>query len=178
MKYHAIAIAMTLSSLLAGAAAAQDNQANRMTASADSSFITKAAQGGQAEVELGTLATQRASNDKVKEFGQKMVDDHTQAGNELKSIATSKGVNFPDGIDSKSRATKTRLSRLHGAAFDRAYMQDMVADHKEDIAEFQREADSGSDPDVKAFAAKTLPTLQQHFEMAQDALNSVKSSRQ
>lgn len=168
---------LTIFALLSDSAAAQQNEANRMKQSADQGFVTKAAEGGKAEVELGTLATQRASNEQVKQFGQRMIDDHSKANDELKSIVAGKAMSVPNAMDAKSRAVKTRLSKLTGAAFDRAYMEDMVKDHQEDIAEFQREADHGADPDIKAFAQKTLPTLQHHLQMAQDTLNAVKGGR-
>lgn len=153
---------------------AQTNQANRLQ-SADTNFVMKAAQGGMAEVELGQLAATKGTNDKVRHFGQQMVDDHTKANDELKTVVSSKGITLPTSADAKSETAKKRLSNLSGAAFDKAYMQDMVSDHQKDVAEFQKEADHGADPDVKAFAQKTLPTLQKHLQMAQDALNAVKS---
>lgn len=157
--------------LVAGMASAQS--ADRLKR-ADSTFITNAAQGGMAEVEMGRLAVQKASNNTVKQFGQHMVDDHTKAGEELKAVAAQKGVTAPSTVNAKQKATMDRLSALSGAAFDRAYMDDMVKDHQEDVAEFQREANGGSDADVKAFAAKTLPTLQSHLKMAQDTYAQVK----
>ena len=159
--------------LCAGTAAAQKSEANRLRA-ADSTFVTKAAEGGLAEVELGNLAKEKATNQKVKDFGQRMVTDHTKANSELQSAVSGKGITLPTSIDSKSQAQKTRLSNLSGAAFDRAYMEDMVRDHKADVAEFEKESNSGTDPDVKAFAAKTLPTLQEHLKLAEDALAAVK----
>jgi len=153
------------------------NQTNRMKQSADHSFAMKALEGGMAEVELGKLATQRASNDKVKQFGQRMVDDHSKAGDELKSIASQKGITAPMSLDAKAEASKNKLSSLSGAAFHKAYMQDMVSDHKKDIAEFEKEANSGTDPEIKAFAAKTLPTLKEHLQLAEDAWNEVKGSK-
>jgi len=113
----------------------------------DSNFLAKAAQGGQGEVELGQLAQQRGTNPKVKEFGWQMETDHSKANDQLKSLASSKGLTVPTSIDSDSHATKAKLSRLSGAEFDRAYMQAMVEDHKKDIIEFQKEASSGSDAD-------------------------------
>ena len=175
MKYALCSTALFCGLFTFGATAQQGNEASRMK-SPDSTFVTKAAQGGMAEVELGTLATQRASNQKVKDFGQKMVDDHSKANEELKALASQKGVQLPTAIDAKSQAMKTRLTGLQGAAFDRAYMQHMVTDHEHDVAEFQKEADHGADPDVKNFAAKTLPTLQGHLKMAQDTLGDVKSA--
>ncbi len=155
--------------LLAGAMMAQQSQtqsANRL--SADSSFLTKAAEGGMAEVELGKLAQQRASSQAVKDFGKRMETDHGKANAELKTIATNKSVTVPTSLNAKDQATMDRLSKLNGAEFDRAYMDDMVNDHRMDVAEFQKEADHGSDADVKAFASKTLPTLKDHLKMAED----------
>jgi putative membrane protein len=175
MKKLVMTITLAVPALFVGTIVGQQNQANRLK-TADNTFVTKAAQGGMAEVELGRLATERAANAKVKQFGQQMVDDHTKANDELKSIASGKGVTLPSMLDSKDQATKNKLSSLQGAAFDRAYMEDMVSDHEKDIAEFQREADHGTDADMKAFASKTLPTLQHHLQMAKDALADVKSS--
>ncbi len=127
-----------------------------------------------AEVELGRLATQKASSEKVKQFGQQMVDDHSKANDELKGIVARQGMTAPATLDSASESAKTRLSKLNGAEFDRAYMEEMVSGHKQAIALFQREADHGTDPDIKAFAAKTLPTIQHHLQMAEDTLNAVK----
>ena len=168
-----VATAVAVLALLGGAAFAQKNTANRLVGT-DSSFITKAAQGGMAEVELGKLATERASNSAVKDFGQRMVTDHTKANEQLKTVAANKGVNLPEGLDAKDQATLNRLSKLNGAAFDRAYIDDMVKDHKADVAEFQKEADRGDDADIKAFASKTLPTLQDHLRMAEDTQKQVK----
>jgi len=173
MKQHRSLAIVAASALMAIGAMAQQSE-NRIKQPADRTFVTKAAQGGLAEVELGNLAAQKASSDEVKRFGQHMVDDHTKANDELKSIAAAKGETVPGSIDAKDMALKNHLSSLTGAAFDKAYMEDMVKDHKADVAEFQKEADHGTDPEVKAFAQKTLPTLQQHLQMAQDTLNNLK----
>jgi putative membrane protein len=134
--------------------------------SEDRAFLTEAAQGGMAEVEMGRLATERASNPAVKQFGQRMVDDHSKANDELKQVAARKGVTLPTALDSEHRDKMERLSKLSGAAFDREYMKEMVADHDKDVKEFQKESERATDPDVKAFASKTLPTLEQHLELA------------
>jgi putative membrane protein len=149
--------------------------ANRMTA--DSTFVTKAAQGGMAEVKLGNLAKEKAESADVKNYGQTMVTDHTKINDELKQIATSKNITLPSDVDAKDQATYDRLSKLSGAAFDRAYMRDMVADHKADISEFKREADRGSDADLKAFASKNLPTLEHHLEMAESIEPKVRTEK-
>jgi len=148
------------------------NSANRM--GADNGFVTKAANGGLAEVKLGTLATQKAASADVKAFGQQMVDDHGKANDELKQLASSKGITLPTNIDAKEQAKYDRLSKLSGAEFDRAYMKEMVSDHRMDVSEFRRESQRGSDPDVKAWAAKTLPTLEHHLQMAESTDAKVK----
>ncbi len=134
---------------------------------ADKKFMREAAEGGLAEVELGKLATEKASSEEVKKFGQRMVDDHSKANDELKQLASSKSVNLPNELSAKDKMTKERLSKLSGESFDRSYMQDMVKDHKKDVADFARESNSAKDPDVKQFASKTLPTLKDHLKEAE-----------
>lgn len=132
--------------------------------SADKQFMAEAAQGGLAEVQLGQLASQRGTSTAVKQYGQRMVKDHTPVNNQLKQLATQKGVTLPTSLDSKNQEVKQRLSELSGATFDREYLNHMLQDHQKDVSAFQTEAQQGQDPDVKAFAAKTLPTLQQHLQ--------------
>jgi putative membrane protein len=175
MKKHvkSIAVAAAFALTLIPAALAQTNSANRLHAD-DSNFVMKAAQGGMAEVELGKLAKDHAASQDVKDFGQRMVDDHSKANDELKSIASKKGISLPTTLSAKDQATVNRLSKLNGKEFDQAYMKGMVADHKTDVAEFQREADHGMDPDLKAFAGKTVPTLQEHLKLAESTDAKVK----
>jgi len=144
--------------------------------SGDRTFVTKASQGGSAEVKLGQLAADKAENPKVKDFGKRMVDDHGKANNELSSIAQKKNIQTPTDLTAKDKALETRLSGLSGSAFDRAYMSAMVKDHETDIAEFEKEANNGSDSDIKAFASKTVPTLKEHLQMAKDAASAVGAS--
>lgn len=145
--------------------------------SADQTFMMKAAQGGMAEVQLGNLAKDHAESQDVKDFGQKMVDDHGKANDELKNLASQKNVPLPSEIDAKDKAIYDRLSKLKGAAFDRAYMRDMVADHRADVAEFRREASSGKDPDVKSWASKTVPTLEEHLKLAESTHKKVAAEK-
>jgi putative membrane protein len=135
-------------------------------APSDQTFIKKAAQGGLAEVELGKLATEKAASPEVKQFGQRMVDDHSKANEQLKQVASEKGVAVPEKLSPKDAATKARLEKLSGKAFDRAYMHDMVVDHTQDVREFRMEAQNAKDPDVKNFASQTLPTLEDHLKEA------------
>jgi len=152
---------------------AQSGSANRL-AGADHTFVTKAAEGGLAEVQLGNLAKDKATNPDVKTFGQQMVDDHSKANDELKTLASSKGITLPAEPDAKQKAEHDRLSKLSGAEFDREYMRLMVSDHRTDVAEFRRESEHGTDADLKAFAAKTLPTLEHHLQMAESTEAKVK----
>jgi putative membrane protein len=133
---------------------------------ADQSFVKKAGAGGIAEVELGKLATEKASSDDVKKFGQRMVDDHSKANDQLKQLASQKGVNLPSDLEAKDKALKDHLSKLSGEQFDRAYMKNMVRDHTKDVAEFRKESKSAKDNDLKNFASQTLPTLEDHLKQA------------
>jgi putative membrane protein len=144
--------------------------------SSDRQFMTEAAQGGLAEVQLGQLASKRGASTKVKEFGQRMVQDHTQANNQLKELATQKGVTLPTSIGSENQKVRQQLSKLSGNRFDRQYINHMLQDHKKDVSLFQREAQEGQDTDVKAFAAQTLPILQEHLQMAQSIANPTSPS--
>lgn len=159
-----------------GSSAKSDMQKSSATMGSDDHFVMEAANGGLAEVELGKLATEKASSEDVKKFGQRMVDDHGKANDELKSLAQSKNITIPSAPDAKHNATVDRLSKLTGEAFDRAYMQEMLKDHKKDVNEFRTEAKSGKDPEVKAWASKTLPTLEAHLKLAQDANKAVGTS--
>lgn len=148
---------------------------SKMKSNADTKFATEAALGGMLEVEMGKVATQKASDEKVKQFGQRMVDDHTKANDDLKSIAAKNSMTLPTELDAKHKATLDRFSAMSGAAFDKAYVQDMIKDHQKDIADFQKEANSGSNDDLKSFASKTLPTLQDHLKMIQETNASMRS---
>jgi putative membrane protein len=135
--------------------------------SPDSSFYKNAAEGGMSEVELGQLAQQKASNPSVKDFGAMMVKDHSAANDKLKALAASKQVSLPDSPSMMQKASKTKLNMMSGESFDKSYVKGMIDDHKQDIKEFQKEASEGKDPDARAFASATLPTLQMHLEKIQ-----------
>jgi putative membrane protein len=140
------------------------------------SFAMKAADGGMAEVELGKLASEKASNDRVKQFGQKMVDDHSKANNDLKQAASQEGIELPADTSAKHKQMVQKLSGLSGAAFDKAYMAAMVKDHVEDVKEFEKASKAPGDSPVKKFAANTLPTLKDHLQMAREIDNEVKGA--
>ncbi len=128
----------------------------------------EAGPGGLTEVELGRLAAQKGQSADVKKFGQRMVTDHSKANAELKKLAASKGITLPTEMNAEQMAEHAKLAKLSGAEFDREYMTLMVEDHDKDVAAFLDEAKDGSDPDIKSFAAKTLPTLQEHQRMAKE----------
>ncbi len=128
-------------------------------------FMTEAAKGGMAEIELSKLATTKAQNAEVKKYAQQMIQDHTNASAELKQLAGKKNVTLPTELDAEHKAIKDRLSGLSGAEFDKAYVNAMVSDHEKTVNLFKTQADGGMDADAKAFAAKTLPKLQGHLDM-------------
>ena len=134
--------------------------------SRDRDFLMDAAMGGLMEVELGRIAAQQGSSDAVKQFGQRMVDDHSAANTELMTLASGKGITLPATIDDKHRDQMTKLSAMSGADFDRAYSKMMLKDHEKDVSEFEKQSTKGADADIKAFVTKTLPTLQEHLQMA------------
>ncbi len=141
----------------------------------DYEFVTKATQGGMTEVELGQLAVQKASDQSVKDFGQKMVTDHGKANEELKALATSKNATPPVKFSRKEDSTIADLQKASGADFDRAYAKAMLKDHKTDVKEFREAAKDLKDPDLKAFAEKTLPVLEEHLRMAEQLEQNVKA---
>ena len=127
-------------------------------------FAVKAANGGMLEVELGRLAQEKAQNPDVKAFGAMMVDDHQKANQELKDLAAQKNITLPTTLGEDAQKHVDELRQLSGAEFDKKYIDMMVEDHEEDVKLFKEAADDADDADVKAFAAKTLPTLQKHLE--------------
>jgi putative membrane protein len=140
----------------------------------DKSFVKKAAIGGMFEVISGKLAQEKASSQDVKDFAAKMVEDHGKAGDELKSIATSKGIDLPDSLDMLHKAMVDSLGMKSGADFDKAYLADMTKAHNGDDALFMKEAAHGKDADLKAFASKTDEMVKHHIMMLNDVKSKVK----
>lgn len=153
-----------------GNATVNSNNAGATNAAAQNdalrnNFWTTAAQGGIAEVELGKIAQTKAANAEVKNFAKMMVEEHTKANNELKSLAAKRSINLPATMNSGNQSTLTELQNLVGDEFDREYVAAMVDNHEADVQLFESQAADDSDPDAKAFAAKTLPTLKKHLDM-------------
>lgn len=150
------------------AAEPPSDKGDHVVTGADLAFMNDAAPGGEAEVQLGHLAAERATSSEVKKFGQKMVEDHSKAGAKLKALAQEKKVSLPPGVLPKAKQTKEKLAKLQGAEFDRQYVKTMVEVHEKDVAAFAAFAKNATDADVKAFAAATLPTLQHHLQMVRE----------
>jgi putative membrane protein len=160
-----LAIAFFAATLgLAAHAQEKDSQGGTAT---DAGFFKNAGASGLAEVEASKLALEQSSSAKVKKFAQQMVDDHTRANEELEGLKSGdKGYSLVQSPKPDSQKMIDAMSRMRGAEFDKAYAKMMVADHEEAVAIFETEVEKGSNPDLKAFAKKTLPTLKHHLQMA------------
>jgi putative membrane protein len=136
----------------------------------DDKFVQLATQAGQKEVNLGNIALERAENPQVKKFAQRMVDDHTKANKELLDILNRKNVTAAAPADKQKQHEKIveKIAEMRGAQFDRAYVRHLLQDHRKAVALFTAEAKNGQDPALKEFAEKTLPTLKEHLQMAQE----------
>ena len=141
--------------------------ASSPSTNSDQDFVTRAAQGNSAEIELGKIVAAKSKNPSVKQFAQMMVKDHTTALNELQELAQSKNLNFNDDLPDAAKALQAKLSSDTGKQLDKDYMDSMVEDHQKDVQEFTDKSETAKDPDVKQWAGKTLPTLQKHLEKAQ-----------
>ncbi len=135
-------------------------------------FAVKAANGGMMEVQLGEYASKNASDKSVKDFGKMMAKDHSKGNEELKKISGSKNIALPATVGQDKTDMMNDLMKKTGKDFDKAYMNKMVDDHKEDIDMFQKEADNSKDSTMKAFAAKELPVLKKHLDAAQTIVKS------
>ena len=145
-----------------------DEGARKMAKSKDVAFAMEAAQGGAAEVKMGKLAAEKASDAEIKAFGQLMVDDHSKANEKLMEIAKEKNMTLPSEPSAKQQATYDKLSAMSGSEFDKAYVKTMMEDHKEDVKAFAKESTKGKDDKIKEFATETLPVLQGHLQKIKD----------
>lgn len=202
MKFRNVAVAMSLAALLA-ACDREDRtgqpetettgsvQSEQQTGSAsatttgvaggtrsemtndDKEFVAMAGLGGLAEVQMGNLALQKASNAEVKAFAQRMLTDHSKTNGELTNFATAKGLALATELAGDPKAALEHLMSLSGAEFDKAYMQHMVEDHEKVVAAFDKASTSATDADLKAWTGRTLPTLKEHLEMAKEIARKV-----
>jgi putative membrane protein len=185
MKKQQIIIAIVLTASLFMATSRKNIHTNQLNLNStffsqnnisptDRQFVLKAAQDGLTEVELGNLATQLAQSQEVKDFGRRMVEDHTQLNNELKDLAAQKGINLPMDIGAENNRIKADLARLEGEDFDRNYINRMVIEHNQDVALFQRQARQGNDRDLRNWAARSLPIFQEHLQLARSIQDRLK----
>jgi len=158
--------------------ASQPSRAAQAATPTPTQFVMQAAEGGLAEVQLSQLAQTQSQSAVVQQFARRMVSDHGKANTELKAIASRKNLTLPRELNAEHQATMQKLQALKGAEFDAAYMAAMDKDHEKSMALF--EAASGSnfqDPDLQAFAAKTLPVIQEHRQMIDKTMPTSQASR-
>jgi putative membrane protein len=142
------------------------------TMKADEDFAKAAAESGMAEVELAKLA-QKSTNMEIKALADRLVTDHGKANDELKTIAAKKGILLPAMASATHKATYDRIAKLTGAAFDQAWVAEIVAAHRSSVDRFRKESQDGKDPEFKTFAGKTLPTIEAHLAQAQKIQTAV-----
>jgi putative membrane protein len=152
---------------------AREDQNPPPSGNRDAGFLATAAQANLAEVDAGRLALKKSTNSDLKKFAQHMIEDHTQANSDLSDLAHKKGMELPSRTDEAHQKDIARLAEMNGADFDRAYMTLMVNDHVRAVSLFERSAAEASDPEIRAFAKKMLPTLQDHLKMARDLAGKV-----
>jgi putative membrane protein len=161
------------SNTIGNAANSVSNTVGSMTTPSPESFLSDVVEGGTTEVELGKLAQTKSKNPDIKKFGQMLVEDHSKANADAKSLAAKKNINLPTGMGSH-QSTYDKLKGLSGDDFDKEFVEAMVDDHEKDVSTFQKESQNSSDPDVKAFAAKTLPVLQKHLDTVKGIQSKMK----
>ncbi|HEV7868256.1 MAG TPA: DUF4142 domain-containing protein [Chthoniobacteraceae bacterium] len=175
-----VAVALVCSSSLTYAA---EEDRTKATAKAgetlpkkDLAFLTEAAQGGMFEVQLAKVAERKATNAMSKDMAKMMIKDHTNANSELKALAASKKVQLPAELDAKHKGMLDKVAEKEGAEFDKAYFAALETAHKKDVAGFEKASESAEDPDLKAFATKTLPVLRKHLEHVKTHQSHLKGS--
>jgi putative membrane protein len=164
MKRMMTFVGLGVLSLLLGLGQTAGAQAKKSAGHTDQNFVHMASSGGLAEVQLGQLAAERATSPDVQQFGKRMVTDHTKANEELASIAERKNMPVATELDPKHQTMADNLAKLQGSAFDREYLMGQVADHEQAVALFKNQIKEGKDKDLKDFASKTLPTLEDHLK--------------
>ncbi|WP_293942693.1 MULTISPECIES: DUF4142 domain-containing protein [unclassified Sphingobacterium] len=140
----------------------------------DAKFVTEAANGGMAEVELGQLAQQKAQHADVKAFGEMMIKDHSKANDELTALAQAKNITVPATVGAEQQKVKDDLAKKAGREFDKAYIDEMVEDHEKDVKLFEDASKNLKDAELKAFVDKTLPTLRTHLEHSKSVKDKLK----
>jgi putative membrane protein len=139
----------------------------------DRQFVTEMSSGNLAEAQLGNLAAQKAASSDVKQFAERMVDDHSRANNELQQLVSGKGLSLPQEVGSQHQAVIDQLSKLSGREFDRAYVSEMIRKHEMTVTKLESAAQQSNDADLKAWVMKILPTVREHLQMAQEIAGKI-----
>lgn len=168
-------VAVGILSVPVGAKSAASQQSRVSTS--DRKWLMAAADGELKEVSLGHIVAKRADNSAVRKFARRMIQDHTKAQSELQKLAKSKGVMLPTHLGTKNRKALAHMARISPSRLSHDYIQNMVADHYKDVSDFSKEAKHGQDKDVRTWAAKTVPVLQMHLQMARTTARGVVSPR-
>jgi putative membrane protein len=142
----------------------------------DQAFVIDAAKGDMAEVELGKVAASKATNEQIRKLAKRMVDDHTKALDDLRAVAKKDSITLPAAVDPNDEAIKDRLDSLSGTPFDRAYMDAIIKDHRQDVVEFRTQSKTAKNADVKGYATKMLPMLEEHLKVAQSTSRAVRGT--
>jgi putative membrane protein len=172
LRINTALIAVSIGWLLMGTAWVQAEKVSDM----DQQFLKQAAHAGTAEVKLGAMAKEQAASPEVQQFGQRMITDHTKANEELMALAQVKDISVSTEMDKQHRETVETLSKMQGSQFDREFMRHMVKDHEKAVHLFSTASQESQDAEIKAFAAKTLPTLQEHLQLARQLAQQLKVS--
>jgi putative membrane protein len=175
-KLQSIAGAVAALVLVLGGMSVARGQQNA-PASADQKFVESAAKGGMLEVALANQAASKSNNADVKNFANHLIQDHSKGNQELAQLAQKDGLPMPSAMGSDEEKKLQKFSSLNGQDFDRAFIRHEIKDHKQDIKEFSKEAKNGTNPDLKDYASKTVPQLQQHLSMAESVGKKIGASR-
>ncbi len=167
MKYRCAGLALAVVGLCLGYGRGENPDKEKQPVD-DATFVKMASQANLAEINMGKLALKQASGSAVKKYAQRLLDDHTKANKELNQLADKKQWTPAQSMDEKHRAMAEKMGQLEGKEFDTAFLKHMIQGHEKVIALFQSEAKNGQDPDLKAWANQTLPTLKEHLKMARD----------
>jgi putative membrane protein len=147
---------------------ATDQEKMDKPTAAETAFMKKAADGGMAEVELGTMAEKNGQKENVKSFGAHMVKDHGKANDELKTVAGKMEVMLPEKVGAEHQAKIDKMAKMSGDAFDMAYVIGMVEDHEKTVADFEKASGMVKNADLKKFIDETLPVIKEHLKMAKE----------
>ena len=164
MKTQRKVLACGLAALLGLVLSANGRAADDKNAGGDLKFVQMAASGGMFEVKSSQLALDQSNNPQVKKFAEHMVKDHTKANQELMALAKQKGIPLPAQMAPKHMGLMEKITAAKGAAFDQMFLKIQLQAHEDTVALFEQEAKNGQDPAIKAWAAKTLPTLREHLK--------------